>query len=85
MITMITRITREPITSHTSGYGFDGGNDNSNGNDKSGESFNFAATVILMFNKYTEHCSKYRKEKPELVLPLGDLSYHSIPLIVGLI
>ena len=70
-------------TSHNSydGYGFDGGNDNKNGNDKNDkndESFNFAATGDFGCSKNTlDTVASIENKKPELVLPLGDLSYHS--------
>jgi 3',5'-cyclic AMP phosphodiesterase CpdA len=60
------------------GYGFDGGNDNNNGNDKSEESFNFAATGDFGCSTNTQNTvASIEQKKPELVLPLGDLSYHS--------
>ncbi|TLX86208.1 MAG: hypothetical protein E6L04_03895, partial [Thaumarchaeota archaeon] len=60
------------------GYGFDGGNGNSNGNDKGEESFNFAATGDFGCSTNTQNTvASIEKKKPELVLPLGDLSYHS--------
>ena len=70
-------------TSHNSydGYGFDGGNDNKNGNDKNDkndDSFNFAATGDFGCSKNTlDTVATIENKKPELVLPLGDLSYHS--------
>ena len=60
------------------GYGYDGNSENKNGNDKNDESFNFAATGDFGCSKNTlDTVASIENKKPELVLPLGDLSYHS--------
>ena len=58
------------------GYGFDGGNDD--GNDNDDKNFNFATAGDFGCSKNTQNTvANMEKKEPELVLALGDLSYHS--------
>ncbi len=58
------------------GYGFDGGNDGGNNNDD--KNFNFAAAGDFGCSKNTQNTvANMEKKEPEIVLALGDLSYHS--------
>ena len=61
------------------GYGFDATNHKSKSNDDNDDKdFNFAATGDFGCSKNTQNTvENIEKTKPDLVLPLGDLSYHS--------
>jgi Calcineurin-like phosphoesterase len=58
------------------GYGFDGDNEGGNNNDD--KNFNFAAAGDFGCSKNTQNTvANMEKKEPEIVLALGDLSYHS--------
>ncbi|MFN2435439.1 MAG: hypothetical protein ABR515_08720, partial [Nitrososphaeraceae archaeon] len=58
------------------GYGFNGDNDNGKVNGE--ENFNFAAAGDFGCSTNTQNTVENMKSKePEIVLALGDLSYHS--------
>ena len=58
------------------GYGFDGGNEGGNNNDD--KNYNFAAAGDFGCSKNTQNTvANMEKKEPEIVLALGDLSYHS--------
>jgi len=66
------------------GYGFNGGNDgdndngDDNGKDNDDKNFNFATAGDFGCSKNTQDTvANIEKQDPELVLALGDLSYHS--------
>lgn len=60
------------------GYGFKGDNDNGNGNGNGEENFNFAAAGDFGCSTNTQNTVENMQSKdPEIVLALGDLSYHS--------
>ena len=60
------------------GYRFNGDNDNGNDNGNDDNSFNFAAAGDFGCSKNTQNTVANMENKdPELVLGLGDLSYHS--------
>ena len=61
------------------GYGFDATNDKSKDNDDNDDkSFNFAATGDIGCSENAQNTvESIAQKEPELVLPLGDLSYHS--------
>jgi hypothetical protein len=61
------------------GYSFDATDDKNRGNDDNDDkNFNFAATGDFGCSKNTQNTvENIVKKKPEIVLPLGDLSYHS--------
>ena len=60
------------------GYRFNGDNDNGNDNGNDNNNFNFAAAGDFGCSKNTQNTVANMENKdPELVLALGDLSYHS--------
>ena len=71
--------TEEPSHDTNKGYGFDATNDKSKGNDDNDDkSFNFAATGDFGCSTNAQNTvESIVQREPELVLPLGDLSYHS--------
>ena len=59
------------------GYNFNGG-DNDNGKDNDDKNFNFATAGDFGCSKNTQNTiANMEKQDPDLVLALGDLSYHS--------
>jgi Calcineurin-like phosphoesterase. len=71
--------TEEPSHDTHTGYGFDTTNDKSKGNDDNDDkSFNFAAAGDFGCSTNAQNTvESIVQREPELVLPLGDLSYHS--------
>ena len=71
--------TEEPSQDTYKGYGFDATNDKSKGNDDNDDkSFNFAAAGDFGCSTNAQNTVEgIVQREPELVLPLGDLSYHS--------
>jgi hypothetical protein len=60
------------------GYGFKGDDDSGNGNENGEENFNFAAAGDFGCSTNTQNTIENMQTKePEIVLALGDLSYHS--------
>lgn len=60
------------------GYGFKGDDDSGNGNENGEENFNFAAAGDFGCSTNTQNTIENMQSKePEIVLALGDLSYHS--------
>ncbi len=60
------------------GYGFKGDDDSGNGNKNGEENFNFAAAGDFGCSTNTQNTIENMQTKdPEIVLALGDLSYHS--------
>ncbi|HYY86302.1 MAG TPA: metallophosphoesterase [Nitrososphaeraceae archaeon] len=60
------------------GYGFKGDDDNGNGHEDGEENFNFAAAGDFGCSTNTQNTIENMQSKdPEIVLTLGDLSYHS--------
>ena len=71
--------TEEPSHDTYKGYGLDATNDKSKGNDDNDDkSFNFAAAGDFGCSTNAQNTIEgIVQREPELVLPLGDLSYHS--------
>jgi len=71
--------TEEPSHDTYKGYGLDATNDKSKGNDDNDDkSFNFAAAGDFGCSTNAQNTiESIVQREPELVLPLGDLSYHS--------
>jgi Calcineurin-like phosphoesterase len=71
--------TEEPSHDTYKGYGLDATNDKSKGNDDNDDqSFNFAAAGDFGCSTNAQNTVEgIVQREPELVLPLGDLSYHS--------
>jgi len=60
------------------GYGFKGDDDNGNGDEDGEENFNFAAVGDFGCSTNTQNTiENMQSNDPEIVLTLGDLSYHS--------
>ncbi len=60
------------------GYGFKGDDDSGNGNENGEENFNFAAAGDFGCSANTQNTiENMRSKEPEIVLTLGDHSYHS--------
>ena len=60
------------------GYGFRGDSDDTNDEDNDEKKFNFAAAGDFGCSQNTQNTvANMEKKNPELVLALGDLSYHS--------
>jgi hypothetical protein len=60
------------------GYGFKGDDDSGNGNENGEENFNFATVGDFGCSTNTQNTIESMQSKdPEIVLALGDLSYHS--------
>jgi hypothetical protein len=70
--------TKEGDGENYEGYRFNGDNDNGNDNGNDDNNFNFAAAGDFGCSTNTQNTvSNMEHKDPELVLALGDLSYHS--------
>ena len=70
--------TKEGDSETYEGYRFNGDNDNGNDNGNDDNNFNFAAAGDFGCSTNTQNTvSNMERKDPELVLALGDLSYHS--------